>query len=544
MTIADTQPRICIVGCGPIGLVGALLLARMGVPVTIVERRDELNTHPRSRFVDTNTMEIMRELGVEKDVEATGLGPDWTSFNRFAVALNGHQIAAIPSPTFHTVPRETSPCLPVMTCQDYVEVILADLARNEPLIDMRFSTEASNLSQDESGVSLTLKNLKSGEAEQLRADYLVGADGPGSYTRTFIGAELDDEARSGHLQDVIFDADLSPWVEDRKGALLYAFTGAGIVIFQPLDGKRRWRCQVGIGTPDLIDEAIIRERIRIAAGADTPIEMTINSMSKWQPLPGNCTRYGKDRIFVAGDAAHIAIPAGGMGNNSGFLGMRNLAWKLALVVKGLAPETLLDSYFTEHHPIAAERIAGGVSIYEGVIGLLMAHMQGRDIDKATQGASHYAEYDGLIMGYEMASDWIAPNVVPVPANADPFRNFQPLVRNGRRAPHVWLDSRKARSVLDLLGGRYVLLAGADVAEDDWARPIATLQEVGFPIALEMLPASACGELYAPDSLTLIRPDGITADRWSVTAGTSVDQRRDRLCVRLPLTETLQKELAL
>ena len=102
MTVADKTPRICIIGCGPIGLTGALLLAQMGIPVTIVERRDELNTHPRSRFVDTNTMEIMREFGVEKEVEETGLGPDWTAFNRFAVALNRLQIAAIPWPTFHT----------------------------------------------------------------------------------------------------------------------------------------------------------------------------------------------------------------------------------------------------------------------------------------------------------------------------------------------------------------------------------------------------------------------------------------------------------
>lgn len=287
MTVADKTPRICIIGCGPIGLTGALLLAQMGIPVTIVERRDELNTHPRSRFVDTNTMEIMREFGVEKEVEETGLGPDWTAFNRFAVALNRLQIAAIPSPTFHTIPRDTSPCLPVMTCQDYVEVILADLARQEPLIDMRFSTEASNLAQDENGASLSLKNLKTNEAETIAAAFLIGADGPGSYTRQFIGAELDDKAREGQMQDVIFDADLSPFVEDRKGSLLYTFTKAGVVIFQPLNGKRRWRCQIGTGTPDLVDEATIRERIRMAAGADEAIEMTISSMSKWQPLPGN-----------------------------------------------------------------------------------------------------------------------------------------------------------------------------------------------------------------------------------------------------------------
>ena len=103
---------VCIVGCGPIGLAGALLLSRFGIDTLLIERRSEVNSHPRSRFVDTNTMELMRFLGLEKAVEETGLGPDWTAYNRWFNGLTGDQIAAIPSPTFHTVPRSTSPTMP------------------------------------------------------------------------------------------------------------------------------------------------------------------------------------------------------------------------------------------------------------------------------------------------------------------------------------------------------------------------------------------------------------------------------------------------
>ena len=90
----------CIVGCGPIGLAGALLLSRFGIDTLLIERRSAVNTHPRSRFVDTNTMELMRFLGLEKAIEETGLGPDWTACNRWLSALTGDQIAAIPCPTF------------------------------------------------------------------------------------------------------------------------------------------------------------------------------------------------------------------------------------------------------------------------------------------------------------------------------------------------------------------------------------------------------------------------------------------------------------
>ena len=128
---------VCIIGCGPIGLAGALLLSRFGIDTLLVERRGEVNSHPRSRFVDTNTMELMRFLGLEKAVEKTGLGPDWTAYNRWFNALTGNQIAAIPSPTFHTVPRSTSPTMPVMTCKDYVENVLLAEVRDDERIELR-----------------------------------------------------------------------------------------------------------------------------------------------------------------------------------------------------------------------------------------------------------------------------------------------------------------------------------------------------------------------------------------------------------------------
>ena len=153
---------VCIIGCGPIGLTGALLLAKLGVPTLLLERRGELNTHPRSRFVDTNTMELMRLLGIEKEVEQTGLGPDWTEFNRWCTSLTGKEHAAIPSPTFHSVPRASSPCIPVMTCQDYVEAELLKKVHEIDLIDCRFNTEAFDVTQTEGAVELKIRKLGNG----------------------------------------------------------------------------------------------------------------------------------------------------------------------------------------------------------------------------------------------------------------------------------------------------------------------------------------------------------------------------------------------
>ena len=160
---------VCIIGCGPIGLTGALLLSRFGIKTLLLERRGALNPHPRSRFVDTNTMELMREFGLEKEVEATGLGPDWTEVNRWTRTLTGEQYAQIPSPSFHTIPRSSSPCVPVMTAQDHVESALLAKVRNDPNIDLRFHTEASKLEQREADTRLTIHDSETGAFEEVVA---------------------------------------------------------------------------------------------------------------------------------------------------------------------------------------------------------------------------------------------------------------------------------------------------------------------------------------------------------------------------------------
>ena len=427
------QVPVCIIGCGPIGLTGALLLSRFGIRTLLLERRGALNTHPRSRFVDTNTMELLRELGVEKDVEKTGLGPDWTAFDRWAMTLQGEEYATIPSPTFHSVPRATSPCLPVMTAQDHVEAALLGKVREDPNIDLRFHTEARGLVQTDGETHLRIHDRETGQEEEVVAAYTIGADGPSSSTRAVIGSELESQPMAIHSQDVIFDADLSAYVGERKGALLYATPRPGFaVIFQPLDGVRRWRCQVNIPTPDLLSEEQVVERIREALGTTDDVPITITSMSLWQPTPGCTTRFAQGRIFLAGDAAHVAVPTGGLGNNTGFAGIRNLAWKLAFVLRGIAPPSILETYEEEHKPLARARVDVGVTITQAMIPMMLKATAGEDIRDDVHATRLYGNYDGALLGFELASRLVAAEEAEPPQVADAIMDFVPAVRAGRR----------------------------------------------------------------------------------------------------------------
>lgn len=498
---------ICIIGCGPIGLTSALLLSRHGVPVLMVERRSELNTHPRSRFVDTNTMELMREFGIEKAVEETGLGPAWTAFNRWSVDLASEPYAELESPTFLTVPSPDSPCLPVMTVQDEVEKALMTKVAADPNIDVRFDTEVVELSQDDEQTTVVLRDTRTDERRTVTATYTIGADGPGSTTRAVIGTELDGSPQPVHMQDVIFHADLSPYVGDRKGALLYTQPPEGVLIFQPLDGARRWRCQVSIGQPDPISEEAIRARILASLGTSDEVALDIRSMRMWQPTPGCTTRFSKGRIFLAGDAAHVSVPTGGLGNNGGFSGARNLAWKLAYVLRGIAPASILDTYEEEHRPVALERIAYGVATTAVMGRMMLGHRAGEDVTEYIEGTRRYADYDYLLRGYELSSSLVAPNDEPAPELTDPARDFRPLVRNGWRAPHVWVDPAQTESVLDWFGNDYVLLLGPSCDLAAWE---AAVVEIGVPLTVRQLPADRALAPYADDGVVLVRPDGAIA----------------------------------
>ncbi len=501
---------VCIIGCGPIGLTGALLLSRHGVPSLLVERRSELNTHPRSRFVDTNTMELFREFGIDKAVEATGLGPDWTACNRWSDSLAAEPYADIPSPTFLSVAGPNSPCVPVMTAQDEVEMALMSRVAADPMIEVRFDTEAIDVAQSADATHLTLRDTNTDERRTVTALYTIGADGPGSSTREVIGTRLEAEPRPVFSQDVIFHADLDAYVGERKGSLLYTTTPEGVVIFQPLDGRRRWRCQIIVGDENLISEDAVSRRICVALGTDDDVEFSILSMRMWQPTPGCVTRFSAGRIFLVGDAAHVSVPTGGMGNNTGFAGIRNLAWKLAYVVRGLAHESILATYEVEHRPIAVERIDFGVRTTEYMTAMMGGHMRGEDITDHIERTHQYADYDHLLLGFEMTSDLIAPNTEPAPPAEARSAGFVPVVRSGRRAPHVWIDAEMTESVLDWYGRSYVLLLGPECSRAEWDAAIADLGPGRALVEVRQLPADISAGPYEADACVLVRPDGIIA----------------------------------
>ena len=145
----------------------------------------------------------------------------------------------------------------------------------------------------------------------------------------------------------------------------------------------------------------------------------------------------------------------------------------------------------------------------------------------------YGDYDGVLLGFEMASPLIAKNPEPPPAVGNPTIDFVPAVRAGRRAPHLWVDERQNQSVLDWFGMAYVLIGGASVAAERWREAVRqTADRTGLPLCWRQLPRPE-GAPYEPLDLVLVRPDGIIADCWN-DADVTDQEVEARLLRQLPL----------
>lgn len=495
--MAVEQTPVLIVGGGPIGLFASVLLSHHGVDHILVNARATTSTHPRARFLDVRTLELFRQVGLADAVIATGLPPEWVESVRYSSSFDQPEIHRLPTFSYHSVPRPTSPTVPVMTAQDLVEPIELAAARSHDGADVRFATELLSLTQDDDGCRSVIRNLDTGDESTIESDWVIGADGTRSAIRTMLGGEFDAGFTSAaRIQDVLYHADMSRWVGDRIGALLFVYHPMGYGLFQPLDGHQRWRAQCTTFTPAIPPDEITVDDciawIRSAIGDhDAECAIQVESIAPWSPIARLSDAFRRGRVFLAGDAAHTTMPTGGLGMNLGFHGVHNLAWKLAWVIRGLAEPSLLDTYETERRAQADRTRNASVENARLAGELYRTHLTGQPIDEVAERLLQYGNFEGLVLG----------------GDEDSIIDFDPIVRPGRRAPHVWLEEEVPRSVLDLFGSAWVLIAGSD----DHAASAGLIADDGFPLVVHrgQLP-----EPYRAGESVLVRPDGVVEACWS------------------------------
>src|SRR5918912_1886423 len=357
--MTDDEIPVLIVGGSLVGLTTAMLLGHHGVPSLSVERHSGTASHPRAGHFQLGTMEVLRRLGLEERVRAKSLETYSPTGGIIAVeSLAGRELATYVKELNEGV-EGFSPTVRVFINQDALEPLLRERAL-ELGATVRNRTEAIALEQDADGVTVTLRDLDAGEEREVRARYVVAADGNRSPMRQKLGIGMRGYGQLSRSITIYFRADCAELLRDRNQGVFYVHNPRLRGFFR-LDrtGGKGFLSINTVGEDVTQDSAVdvqaglTQERalefLRTAIGTDMPMEIV--DIAPWQAEANCAERLQAGRVFLAGDAAHVVPPNGGFGGKTGVQDAHNLAWKLAAVVKGDAGPALLDTYETERLPL-------------------------------------------------------------------------------------------------------------------------------------------------------------------------------------------------
>lgn len=333
---------VLIVGAGPTGLMLANQLGRRGVRVLIIDRHAGPARETRALGVQARTLEIYSALGIVD--RALELGTPGTGANLWA---NGRKMARVP---LGDAGKDLSPYPYILVLgQDDNERIMGERLRDWG-ISVQWNTELLRLEQNADHVVATLRNAD-GTTHNVTAAWVGGCDGARSSVRELCGITFP----GAPYEHVFFVADVEATGSMVPSEVNIYFWQEGFHLFFPMRGQDHWRI-VGILPPDLRDRQDITfddvmPSVRKELAARLAFK-TCTWFSTYRIHHRSAARFRDRRCFLLGDAAHIHSPVGAQGMNTGLQDAYNLAWKLALVIKGQAAATLLNSYEDERVPVA------------------------------------------------------------------------------------------------------------------------------------------------------------------------------------------------
>lgn len=328
---------VLIVGAGPTGLSLACQFVRYGIDFVILDRNEGVTPYSKAIGVQARTLEIFDQIGLaEKAVE------QGTIAGKARLVINGTVKGEF---DFTDIGKGLSPFpFLLMLEQSKTEQLLYEYIQGHGK-QVLWKTELESLSPDAGGVTASVRTAAG--SQEVQAAYVVGCDGPKSTVRHQLGITFEGSTfeRTFYVADARIDWDLS------HDALHICFSEGSFVIFFPLKGERRYRI-VGVFPQEFSkDEGdILYEEIEARVKAEAKLKLDIHDVewfSTYKVHTRHANRFSQGRGFVAGDAAHVHTPAGAQGMNTGIQDGYNLAWKLALVIRGKADESLLETYGQE-----------------------------------------------------------------------------------------------------------------------------------------------------------------------------------------------------
>lgn len=498
-----------IIGTGPAGSASAALLSSYGIDNMVINRYRWLANSPRAHITNQRTMEVLRDLGNEVEAEAYMHATDQELMgtNVFCESLSGEELGRLQTWGNHPNSKAehllSSPTFMNDLPQTFMEPLLFKTACSRGT-QARMSCEYQNHIEDEEGVLTTILDRLTNEEFTVRSKYLIGADGGNSKVVENTGLPIEGEMAIAGSINFLFKADLTKYVAHRPSVLYWVMQpgsnvgGIGMGVVRMVRPWNEWLAIWGYDIngprPELSDNEA-KEIIRDLVG-DRKLDIDLQGVSYWTNNDAYATQLSKGRVFIMGDAAHRHPPSNGLGSNTSIQDAFNLCWKMALVLKGQAGETLLESYNVERAPIAKQIVTrANKSIGEfgpifealGLIGhtdpeIMKANMikrcnndeqaaeQRRKLREAIAFKKYEFDAHGVEMNQRYDSTAIFKDGQPDPGFVeDEELHYQPTTWPGARIPHIWLfenSTGKKVSTLDLTGkGKFSIITG--IGGEDW-----------------------------------------------------------------------------
>jgi 2-polyprenyl-6-methoxyphenol hydroxylase-like FAD-dependent oxidoreductase len=524
---------VLIVGGGPVGLSLAAELAWRGTACMLVEERTAPTEHPKATLLGARSMEYFRRWGIADEVFAAAIPEDVPYSITFSTRLTGHLLHRIVSPSIRETRTQAasganrnrelawSPYYKTQIGQQALEPVLWRFAGSQRSLALRHGWRFLDFTEDEQGVSARIVELASGREEIVPARYLVGCDGGTSAVRKQLGIRYN--GRGQMRANVSFYFRSTDFLtKHRLGVcnLYFIFTPDSFGVFTAIDGKSEWLYQhYFLDKAKETRDLDAREVLWRAMGA--PFEFELRGVQHWHHHQSVARQWRSQagRVFIAGDAAHLFVPTGGVGMNTGIGDAIDLGWKLDATLKGWGGAALLASYEAERKPIAVRNSvisANNSDKIDMVMDETPADIERDDaagdalraaLNRKIRWMARQFNSAGTHLGYRYVD---SPIVVPdgTPEPPDDFMQVVPSTWPGSRAPHAWLAD--GRSTLDLFGPDFTLVRTGEDAPDP-GPIVAAAERAGVPLRVQSIDAPELAALLE-HRLVLVRPDGHVAWR--------------------------------
>ncbi|MCB2107529.1 MAG: FAD-dependent monooxygenase [Rhodobacteraceae bacterium] len=338
--------RVIVVGAGPVGLVTALILARAGVPVTVLEQAGELHAEPRASTFHAPTLELLDQLGITAQLLDLGRQvPRW----QYRIFETGESAVF----DFGVIADET-PYPFRFQCEqvNLVKIAAAELEKISPGAIV-FRANVNGMKQDKDGVTVTYGH--DGRIETLRGAWLVGADGAASIVRAKLDVGFDGETYPAVSFTVGTPFAFHEHMPDLLGVNYFWSDFGPFSMFRTkLMWRVGWSPPPGASDEETLSDANVQAKMAKMCPAGAPFEL--HTARVYHVHRRVAARFNVGRVVLAGDAAHLNSPAGGFGMNGGVHDAFNLADKMIAIANGADAEPLLDYYTRQRRSAAVDDI--------------------------------------------------------------------------------------------------------------------------------------------------------------------------------------------